>query len=242
MQRGRSTRTASRLPLPRRLEAKPRKLHWNRNFLDRMCVKGVSALRAASLSCSKAKNAANLAHMRPVRLQLALAYCLWQLLACADADEPDDGISYHPRVGGPIVEFPGRRGGPISDESSERGSSGRDAGVAPHPIIGSPGGTASPGVGTMNGGAATGAVGGTGGGVAGGTEGSGGGTIGGLGGIAGGTAGGPLDAAPPCDAGAPAAPADAGAADAGAGGDAGLGCGQDTAAVDAATAAPDPAP
>jgi hypothetical protein len=204
------------------------------------------------LSCSNAEKAANLARMRPVQLQLALAYCLGQLLACADAHDPDDGISYHPKIGGPIVEFPGRRGGPTSDETFDRVRSGGDAGVVPPAIMVSPAGGGGTGQGTPNGGVATGGIGGTGGGAAGGVGGPGGGTTGGGAGgpFAGGTAGGAFETPPACDAGAlPApdagalpAPVDAGAVDAGAGGEADRGCAVDAAVDAAAAVAPDPAP
>jgi hypothetical protein len=179
--------------------------------------------------------------MRRLRLQLTLAYCLWQLLACADAHEPDDGVSYHPKIGGPIVEFPGRRARPISDQSTDWASSGGDAGVSPPPaVIVSPGGGGgSTGLGTMSGGVAGGGIGATGGigGVAGGVGGPGGGTTGALGGFfAGGSTGSPATAPSPCDAGAAPAAADAGAVDAGADGETGPGCAAD------ATVAPDPAP
>lgn len=179
--------------------------------------------------------------MRPSRLQLALVYCLGQL-ACADAHDPDDGISYHPKVGGPIVEFPVPRGGPIDDETSDWVQSGADAGVPPPAVMVSPaGGGRNEGAGSTSGGAGTGGIAG---GTAGGLGGPGGGTTGGdttggLGGFAGGSGGGPVSAPPACDAGA--LPADAGAVDAGAGGEAGPGCAAD-AGVDDAAVAPDPAP
>jgi hypothetical protein len=163
------------------------------------------------LSCSNVEKAANLARMRPVRLQLALAYCFWQLLACADAHEPDDGISYHPKIGGPIVEFPGRRGGPIGEQTFDRATTGGEAGGPPVAIMVSPAGGGSTSAESANGAVGTGGVGGSVGGVAGGVAGPGGGTTGGGGGFsAGGTAGNTSEPPPACDAGALPSP-DAGA-------------------------------
>jgi hypothetical protein len=210
-----------------------------------MCAIGVRGRAVATLSCSNARKAANLARMRRLRLQLTLAYCLWQLLACADGNESDDGTSYHPKIGGPIVEFPWRRARPTADQPSTGQSAVADAGVPPPPaVMVSPAGAGgSTGPETMNGGVAAGGIGATGGigGVAGGVGGPGGGTTGALGGFAGGSAGGSAQAPAVCDAAAPPAATDAGAADAGTGDAADPGCAAD-AAVEAAAVAPDPAP